>query len=76
MEGSRGHDEDGGVDEECETQRGGGVDGAVEDGVAHLGGVVAVQFAGEDDGGVEEEVVRHHRRADDADGDEQHVAVP
>ena len=74
MEDGGGEDEDGGVDEEREHQRDGGVDVGEADGFALAGGGARV-VARLDDGGVQVEVVRHDRRAEDADGDVEHFVV-
>ncbi len=74
MEGGRGDDEDGGVDEEREGER----DGGVGEGEAHRLAPplrVLVVLPRLHDGGVEVEVVRHHRRAEDAHRDVEHLRV-
>ena len=73
VERGGGHDEDGGVDEEREHQRDGRVDGGEADRLAlALVGVAVLPRL--HDRRVQVEVVRHHRRAEDADGDVEHLA--
>ena len=71
VERAGGDDQDGGVDKEREQQSHDGVHGGVTDRGADGLDVVAVDVAGEDQGGVEEEVVGHDGRAHNAGGDEE-----
>ncbi len=68
------HHQDRPVDEQRAHQRHRRVEGGVADGLppARAGLLVAARLH---DGGVEVEVVRHHRRAEDADGDVEHLRV-
>ena len=74
VERRRRHHEDRGVDEEREHQRDGGIDRREADRLAPALQRVAV-LARLHDRGVQVEVVRHHRRAEDADRDVEHVRV-
>ena len=74
LEGDGRDDEDGGVDEQRQHQRDGGIERRPFDGVA-LAGFGARIGAGLHDGGVQVEIVRHDRGADDADGDIKHGRV-
>src|SRR5581483_2887414 len=74
VEDHGGEHEDGGVDEEGDGQRDGGINGIEADGVAD-GVIVALQFARLDQGGVEIEIMRHDGGADHADGDVEHAGT-
>ncbi len=69
-----GEDEDGGVDEEGDGEGDDGVDGIEADGAAD-GGLVFLEVAALDEGGVEVEIVGHDGGADDADGDVEHAGL-
>ncbi len=74
VERGRREDEDGGIDEEREHERDARIDGGEFDGLAFaLGGLR--ELAGLHDGGVQVEIVRHDRGADDADADVEHGRV-
>ena len=66
--------QDGRVDEEGDGQRHGRIDGVEADGAAD-GRFVLLQLAALHQGRVQVQVVRHHGRADDADGDVQHPGL-
>ncbi len=74
MEGGGAKDEDGGVDEEREAEGQGGIEDGVADGFAAIASGGA-EGAGLHDAGVQIEIVRHHRGAEDADGDVEHLAI-
>ncbi len=67
-----GHHQDGGVDEEGEHQRDGRIDRCEVDRLALVRDRVAV-LARLHDRGMQIQIVRHHRRAEDADRDVEHV---
>jgi hypothetical protein len=69
-----GHDENGAVDEQREHQRGARIDRGKPDCLA-LARVRIGVLACLHDGRMQVQVVRHHRRAENADGDVQHVVV-
>jgi len=66
--------ENGGIDEECKTES----EGGIEDGIAK-GFAALLRFGAEGarlhKTGVEVEIVRHDRGAEDADGDVEHFAI-
>ena len=75
MEGSGAKDENRGVDKKGEAER----NGRVENGVTH--GFAAVAGGGAKgprlhNAGVKVKIVRHHRGAQDADGNVKHFAIP
>ena len=74
VEGRGGEDQDRGVDQQGEAQRDRGVDRREFQSLALLGQRVA---KGEslDDAGMQVEVMRHHRRADDAERQIEHVVI-
>ena len=63
--------QDGGIDEESDGQRDDRVDGVESDRAPH-GRFVLLQLAALHQSRVQIQIVRHHRRADDADGHVQH----
>ena len=74
VEHRRGHHQNRAVEEEREHQRDRRVDRRIADRLAAAGEVVAV-FPRLHDRRVQIEVVRHHRRAEDADRDVEHVVI-
>ena len=74
VEDRRGNNEDGGVDEQGQHQRDGAVGGGPADGVA-LALVGPLEPAGLHDRGMQVEIMRHHGRAEDADGDVEHLGI-
>ena len=74
MERAAGEDHDGGVDQQGEAERQRRVDRREADrfALARIGAPVAARLH---DRRVQVEVVRHHRRADDADGEVEHRGV-
>ena len=67
-------DQDGGVDEQCETESEGGVENSEAEGFAAVaqGGAKRSRLH---DAGVQIQIVRHYGRAEDSDGDVQHLAI-
>ena len=70
-----GENENGGVDEEGDGEGDDGIDGVEADGAAD-GRFVFLQLAALHQRGVQVEIVGHHGRADDADGDVEHAGLP
>ena len=74
MEGGGAEHEQAGVDEEGETQRERGIPGGETHGLAPLL-VGPTEVTGRDDRRVQVEVMRHDRRADDAERHEEHAGA-
>ena len=74
IKGGRGHDENGGIDQKREVER----QEAVNEIEPHRGPQAfgrPFDGAGLDNGGMEIEIVRHNRGAENTDGDEEHLRV-
>ena len=74
MENAAGHDQDGGIDQKGEDQRGTAIDQRQKDRIP-LGGVTAADLARLHQCRMQIEIMRHHRGADDADADIQHARI-
>ena len=74
MKSCRRHNEDRGIDEQGEHKRHARVDGCELDRLRSTGAALLV-IARLHDRGMEIEIMRHHRRAENANRDVKHVAV-
>ena len=74
MESSGGKNQNGGVNEKRKHERDRGINGGELDRLGFAGGALFI-FAGLDNGRMQVKVVRHHGRAENADGDQEHLPV-